>query len=158
MRIRVRAHVGEPGAHVVEGAPGGDVVDEEAACVSVSVGIIMDLVKEVKVERREEKREGRSAAPRPGKRQNPKEDRGRDDHGARRPTSKPPSSAGRHNRSLVVLRVLVHAVQFPLVRHSCRFADINDTYSPSVFPPENTRYDTLAMKSRDSLTILITFK
>jgi hypothetical protein len=38
------------------------------------------------------------------------------------------------DRSLVVLRVLVHAVQFPLVRHSCRFADINDTYSPSVFP------------------------
>jgi hypothetical protein len=27
----VRTHVGEPGAHEVEGAAGGDVVDEEAA-------------------------------------------------------------------------------------------------------------------------------
>ncbi|KAJ7858424.1 hypothetical protein B0H13DRAFT_2076132 [Mycena leptocephala] len=53
MRVRVLAHVGEPGAHVIEGAPGGDVGDEG--------------------------------------------DGGRLDPDAHRTTSKPPSSAGRHN-------------------------------------------------------------
>lgn len=68
----------------------------------VSVGIIMDLVKKATVERREEKREERrmTAAPSPASSQ--REDRiqkkagGRLDPDARRTTSKPPSSVGRH--------------------------------------------------------------
>jgi hypothetical protein len=32
VRVGVRADVGDPGAHGVEGEVGGDVVDEEAAC------------------------------------------------------------------------------------------------------------------------------
>jgi hypothetical protein len=37
VRVGVHADVGEPGAHGVEGAAGGDIVDEEAACASVYV-------------------------------------------------------------------------------------------------------------------------
>jgi hypothetical protein len=48
------------------------------------------MVKKAKVERREAGRKERS------KRQNPKEDGGRLELDARRTTSKPPSSAGRH--------------------------------------------------------------